>query len=412
MIRRAAALLAFFAGVLLVAAPAYAVGPGVITGTVSPVAVAPEVEVCLVEGKPSGLCTAPDPTGAYRLTGVPIGGQRVEFIPSHRSGYLKQYYDHRSRLEDARVIRIEPPPGQEVKGIDAELEPGSIVEGIARAAGTGARLADVEACVEGAGTGTVLGCSSTGPSGTYAIGSLPAGVYKVGFWGQGTSARYAPRFFGGAEDFGAATAISVPAASTVTGIDAELEVGARIEGAVTAAATGARLPGIPVCLFAAGAVAPAACVFSEPAGTYSLLGIAAGSYQVGFALAAGEVGGDTAFGESSGYLPQYYDRAAVRAGARTLSLALGQVATGIDASLLAVSPLAPVAVPAPPAGPSSALVPVIPEPMKSKARKKCRRSGRGKVSKAHSKCVKKRHRKRNKRHRHHHRPRHGSSKHR
>lgn len=50
---------------------------------------------------------------------------------------------------------------------------------------------------------------------------------------------------------------------------------------MTAASTGAGLAGIPVCLL------PSAlwqCIFTEPSGAYSLLGIGAGAHQVGFSL--------------------------------------------------------------------------------------------------------------------------------
>src|SRR4029077_7800809 len=175
--------------ILFTTAPAFAVGPGVITGTVSPAAIAPEVEVCVVEMQPSELCTAPEPGGTYHLTGGPVGPQRVEFIPSHRSGYLKQYFNHVSRLEEATIIGIPPPPVSEVKGINAELELGSSIEGTVRAGGS--PLADVEVCAQDVGTGVTGGCSTTDISGAYAITGLPKSTYRVGFWGHGASAKYA-----------------------------------------------------------------------------------------------------------------------------------------------------------------------------------------------------------------------------
>ncbi|HKZ13186.1 MAG TPA: carboxypeptidase-like regulatory domain-containing protein [Solirubrobacterales bacterium] len=388
MIRRATIVLASLAAGLFAVAPAFAVGPGVITGTVSPASVAPEVEVCVVEVQPSELCTAPEPSGKYRLTGVPVGPQRVEFVPSYRSGYLKQYFDHKSRLEEATFLQVSPPAGSEIKGIDAELELGSIIGGTVRAASGGAPLADVEVCVQGAGTGIPFGCSTTDIAGMYALAGLPKGTYKVGFWGHGSSAKYAPE----------STLVEVPAASSVTGIDAELAVGARIEGTVTAASTGAALSGIPVCLFAVGAAVPTRCAFTESAGTYSLLGIAAGDYQIGFSLGAAELGGDSAFGESAGYLPQFYEDAAARSGSRSLSLVLGQIETGVDAALLSVPQVAPPALPVGLASSPTSAAQVLGEPARPRARKKKCRRGRGaKASKARSTCGKKPHRKKRKR---------------
>jgi hypothetical protein len=397
VIRRAAVFLAVLAVTLLAAAPASAVGPGVITGTVSPASIAPEVEVCVVEAQLSELCTAPAVGGTYRLTGVPVGPQRVEFIPSHRSGYLKQYYDHAKKLGEATVVVIPPPTASEVKGINAELELGSTIEGTVRAAPGGSPLAAVEVCAVEVGNGAQGGCSFTDASGGYKLVGLAEGTYRVGFWGQGSSAKYAPD----------ATTIVVPAATSLTGIDVELAVGARIEGTVRQASTGVVLPEIPVCVFAVSAAEPTRCAFTETRGDYVIPGLAAGKYQVGFALSGADLGGDGAFGGPTGYLAQYFVDAADRAGSQALSLTLGQVIAGVDAALL--SP--PLGVPAPPPGPlttpSSSLVQVFSEPTKQKTKKakRCRRSSTRQFSRAGSTCVKKPHRKKKKRQHRHHRAR-------
>jgi hypothetical protein len=389
MIRRATISLVVLAVTLLTAAQASAVGPGVITGTVSPASIAPEVEVCVVEAQASELCTAPDAGGTYRLTGVPVGAQRVEFVPSHRSGYLKQYYNQARKLEQATVIGISAPPNSEVKGIDAELERGSTIQGTVRASLGKSPLADIEVCAVEIGTGAEGGCSITDASGAYALVGLVEGTYRVGFWGHGSSAKYAS----------GETTIVVPRATSLTGVDAELAVGARIEGTVRQASTGMPLPEISVCLFAVSATAPTQCAFTEAGGGYAILGIAAGDYQVGFALGAEELGGEPAFGGAAGYLSQYYADAATRAGSRTLSLILGQVSSGVDAALLSPRQDAPPAPPGPLTNPSSSLVQVFSEPTKQKPKKakRCRRSSTGKLSKGRPKCTRKPHRNRKKR---------------
>jgi hypothetical protein len=66
-----------------------------------------------------------------------------------------------------------------------------------------------------------------------------------------------PQFFDGIETV---SAIAVtPPGSDVTGIDAELAKGARIEGIVSSGGDGSALPGIPVCLFGVAAVKPSQC---------------------------------------------------------------------------------------------------------------------------------------------------------
>ncbi|HEY2052493.1 MAG TPA: carboxypeptidase-like regulatory domain-containing protein [Solirubrobacterales bacterium] len=371
MIRRATIVLVAFAAFLLLSAPAFAVGPGVIVGTVVPASVAPEVEVCVVEPHPSELCTAPELSGSYRLTGVPVGPQRVEFVPSHRSGYLTQYFDRKSRLEEATTIQIGPPPGSEVKGIDAELELGSTVEGTVTSAIGGAPLPNVEVCVLGAGTRITFGCTFTGVLGAYAVAGLPGGVYKVGFWGRGGSAEYAPQFYSGKEAFNGATTVTVPRASSVTGIDAELTIGSRIEGRVTAGATGVALANVPVCLFAVSAVAPAQCVFTGPSGAYTLHGIAAGNYQVGFSLLAAETGWDSFQGEDDGFESQYYDGVATRAAASTIPVLSATESSGVDAALLA-PPAPPMPAPILAAAAPIPATPTISEPKANGKKRKTR----------------------------------------
>jgi hypothetical protein len=404
--RRGLVVLLTLVGILSAPASAFAVGPGTIFGTVSPAAIAPEVEVCVVEPRPSELCTAPDASGAYRLTGVPVGPLRVEFLPSYRSGYLVQYYDHRSSLGEATVLVMpSPPPAPELKGIDAELEPGSEIEGTITAALGGEPLEGVEVCAEEAGSNISVGCTESAESGRYAVTGLASGVYKVGFWGRGGAAEYTPQFFGGAELFGGGTPITVPLGSDVTGIDAELAKGARIEGRVTAAGVGDGLPGIPVCLFGVAAVEASQCVFTEATGTYAMGGIPAGEYQLGFSPSAAEMGDEAIFSGDDGYLAQYYSEAPNRSASQTLSLSSGQDLAGIDARLSATPTMPPIlqpaSVPAAPAAP----VQFVGEPFRRMRPKKktCMGSrAKKKGPKRAAKCGKNRHRS-NRRHRRGHR---------
>jgi hypothetical protein len=398
--RRGLLVLWTFVAILSAPASAVAVGPGAISGTVSPAAIAPEVEVCVVEPRPSELCTAPDATGAYRLTGVPVGPLRVEFLPSHRSGYLVQYYDFKSLLREATVLGMPPPPNSELKGIDAELEPGSEIEGTVTAAPGGTPLGGVEVCVQEAGTGVPVGCAESAESGKYAVTGLASGVYKIGFWGRGRAAEYAPQFFDETESFGGATAITVPPGSDVIGIDAELTKGARIEGMVASASDGSALPGIPVCLFGVAAVQPSQCAFTEPTGAYAMIGIPTGQYQVGFSPDAAEMGGGAILMGGDGYLPQYYFGAANRLESQTLSLSSGQVLAAINARLSAVASMPPILPPASALTAPAAAVQFVGEPIRQPRHKKksCSGSRQKGGAKGKAKCVKNRGR-RTRRHR-------------
>lgn len=409
MIRRAATIGLALLLIMVLPAAAMAVGPGTISGKVTPVAIAPEVEVCVVEAQPSELCTAPEASGAYRLRNVPLGPLRVEFLPSYRSGYLNQYYDHRARLAEASVIEI-PSQHPELREIDADLKRGSTIEGTVTAAPGAGPLEGVEVCAQEAGTRASVGCAESGESGRYALSGLPGGGYKVGFWGYGRTADYLSTFYGGTSSFDGATSITVPAQSVVSGIDAELEKGARIEGTVTAAGGGGGISDVPVCLFPVAALAPAQCVLSGSFGLYAMVGIASGDYQVAFAPAASEMGGETAPAPGGPYLTQYYQGAASRGESRTLSLAPAQALPDIDAALASVPVAAPTTPPTLAPAPAPVFTPVQFPPEPTKRRRKCGRAGGGKGTRAGAKCAK--HRKRTRRKHSRHRRRHGHSRHR
>jgi hypothetical protein len=331
-------------GATLLALPAAAAASGTISGRVTPVEVAHETEVCVVEVSISRLCTYPQADGTYAMTGIPLGAIKVEFLPSYRSQYVPQFYNHARTLAEATSITLTA-QGSGVGNVDAELEFGGVIEGKVTAAVGGASLAGVEVCAIEAVKKVPNGCGFTNAAGEYHLGALPVGAYKVGFWGHGASAEYAPSYYHEASTLATATPISVNAGAVRAGIDASLAEGAKVLGTVRAAAGGSALAEIPVCLFAGSAITPTQCTYSEGSGAYSLVGIPGGSYQVGFSLGSAEIGGEEVSSEDDGYLTQYYPLVPNRSEGQVLMLGTGQVATGVDGSLLAPPPPAP----APPA---------------------------------------------------------------
>jgi hypothetical protein len=125
----------------------------------------------------------------------------------------------------------------------------------------------------------------------------------------------------------------VTAGETITGIDAGLARGGKIKGTVTAAAGGARLADIAVCLFAAISPKPQRCTYSDEAGEYSFAGLQVGPYQVGFSLDSAEIGADGGAEEVDGCESQYYDGVGNRAEATTISVLAPEMIGGVDATL-------------------------------------------------------------------------------
>lgn len=349
---------------------------GTVEGTVTPIEWAQEVEVCVAQSQVSEICTAPQADGSYVLGGVPPGGVRIEFTPSYRSGLLRQFYDGKSELSEAKSILLTP-ENPTVSGIDAALLEGGAIEGTATAASGGEPLAEVEVCAISVGPLSIKICGDTDPDGTYQLHSLPSGTYAVEFWGQGKSAEYQPLSQQG---------VDVTAGKPTMGVDAALAKGAGIQGVVTAAAGGRRLPDITVCLFSVARPSPLRCTYSDEVGSYSFTGLTDGSYQVGFSPGAAELGGEGVVGEGDGFEPQYYDQVQDRAMARTISVLAPTLVEGVDAAL--VAPPEPTASPPPPAAAASIVDSAqrITEPMPRKV--VCRKGYRKKKVKGKTRCVK------------------------
>jgi hypothetical protein len=366
------------------APPALAVGPGKIQGTVNPVEFATEVEVCLVEGAtPSDTCTVPAANGSYALVDVPLGPQQVEFLPSFRSRLIPQYYDHKNRLSEAATISITS-NSLNKGGISADLIAGGVIKGTVTALGTGG-LAEVEVCAKSVASPPVSSCSETDPGGEYELHSLPTGTYKVGFWGRGVSAEYQTQYYNGSSTFAQATPVAVTNGGEITGIDVALARGSAVGGTLRAASTGASLPAVSVCLFAASNPGPERCTYSDGSGAYRFQGLPSGSYQVGFSLGLSEIGGEGVAGEEDGFQTQFYPGVATRAEAQTLPLIAPQTMLAIDASLLAPPMPAP---PAPPLVLPTAIVPAPPAVAVPPTKKGCKPGYRKQKVKGKARCVK------------------------
>ncbi|MCX5637851.1 MAG: carboxypeptidase regulatory-like domain-containing protein, partial [Planctomycetota bacterium] len=70
-----------------------------------------------------------DENGFYEMTGLPSGAYRVELATWDASSgnYIKQYYNHTIRWEQATLVHVQP--GQEISGIDFDLMEGASLSG-------------------------------------------------------------------------------------------------------------------------------------------------------------------------------------------------------------------------------------------------------------------------------------------
>jgi hypothetical protein len=145
-------------------------------------------------------------------------------------------------------------------------------------------LAGVEVCAE-AVVGGGFECELTEAGGAYELPELPEGEYTVEFWASPQN--FVRQFYSGATTQATATPVTVTAGGVTPGIDAVLEKGAKINGAVTVAATGQPAAGIFACAFGT-TVSSFGCAETNASGIYSIVGLAGGQYEVFFESGPGQ----------------------------------------------------------------------------------------------------------------------------
>ena len=343
-----AALLGWVALLLFAPSAFAAEGTGAISGTVT-AAVSHDdlqgIEVIAYEAGdelPAGFATT-KANGEYTVEGLASGSYKVEFLAGFESGlnYVTQYYEGASSLAAAKPLPVTQ--GATTSGIDAELQEGG------KLSGTVTRytlsedivpLKNIEVTVyQASGTERPVGFATTKADGDYTVEGLASGSYKVEFSpGFESGLNYVTQYYEDASTLAAATAVPVTEGATTKGIDAELRAGGEIEGTVTDASTHAVLSGVEVAALGPGKVAEGIAL-TDASGHYTIAGLAAGSYVVGFAV--------------EHYITQYYDDQSSFASANAVAVAQESTTGAIDAALAPKAPVntvAPVASGTPAAG--------------------------------------------------------------
>ncbi len=298
-------------------AAASAAPSGQITGTVTDASTSEPVAGVAVQayesgGNPVGSGqTAAD--GTYTISGLPTGSYKVGFVPG--GNYVSQFYNGQATLAAADPVSVTA--GSPTTGINAALAAGGQITGTVTDASTSAPLGNVEVDVYGP-SGSLVTYTHTASDGTYEVPGLATGNYKVGFVPTET---YLPQFYNGKANLATADPVSVTAGATTSAINAALAAGGQITGTVTDASTSAPVENVEVDLYdSTGAVVASAQTASD--GTYTISGLATGTYKVGFV-------------PTETYLPQFYNGKATLAAADPVSVTAGSPTTGINAALAA-----------------------------------------------------------------------------
>jgi carboxypeptidase family protein len=197
-----------------------------------------EVEVCvsaklLPEFEPR--CAETDVAGKYRIEPLPPGPYTAYFSAANPRDIFPQYFGGATSAGEADDFFVFG--YNETAGIDAMMELGSTISGRVDEVGSGAPLIGIRVCALTAGSGTEVGCTTTGPDGDYSIFDLPAGSYVVGFSVTAEEGGlpvlnqedgYVRQYFDDEPSFADADAVDATQPSVYGEVDAHLVKGAEV----------------------------------------------------------------------------------------------------------------------------------------------------------------------------------------
>ena len=332
--RLAAAVLAAAAcvGCVLVVSATAATPTGAIAGLVtntSSAAIAGASVTVYQDALVAGSATTAD-DGTYTVNSLAPGSYTVSFAPPPPTGsaggaenYLPQNYDAESPSSAGDPVLVNA--GETTSAVDASLQPGGAISGVVLD-GSGSPVNGVE--VEAYDSnGLPMPATQSGADGTWSIDRLPAGVYSLGFTASGADLNFLAQFLGGGSTIAGAYGVSVSAGATTSGVDIHLQPGGRITGKVTDASSVPIANALVDAYDAGGDIAASATSAAD--GTYSINGLAGGSYRVGFTTPSGPLT------PGPNYLPQFAGGAATLSSAKAVSVTTGGTSAGVDAQLAA-----------------------------------------------------------------------------
>ncbi|HUZ54684.1 MAG TPA: carboxypeptidase-like regulatory domain-containing protein [Streptosporangiaceae bacterium] len=281
---QAAALVSRLVSGPAVQAPAQAGKVAHISGRVTNRAGHPVAKVCVLAtttgGIGFGFLARTSSTGRYRLRVRP-GRYDVSFQPScaGQGNYAPQLWKRAGSLAKATALRVKA--GQVVTKIDAVLGVGAVITGRVRT-NSNPHPSLGGLCVDAEGTGgqrPFFGFAVTRADGSFRLPSLATGKYRLFFnSGCGSPSPYLPA--------AVRTPVAVTDGKTTTGVTAVLTLGGTITGTVKDS-NGKQLAGI--CANA-GSTRNFYEAITQSNGTYKIIGVAAGSYQMQFSPGCGNKG--------------------------------------------------------------------------------------------------------------------------
>jgi len=329
-------------------------------------------------------CVFTAPGGTYEIALGSKGTYKVEFWP--RGGdlnYIAQFYDEKRYWGEATDVYSSAAPTEHV---NAALEEGGEIEGQVVSEVGGAPIQGVLVCAEQDLGDAETGCDLTDADGNYKIIGLREGEYTVEFIPEYNELAFLGEYYDDAFSWWLGDRVPVTVGGLTAGIDAALEPASEIRGLVTAAASGAPLQGILVC------IAPpldydetyfsdyGQCTRTGASGAYAFSGLEAGQYKAMFSVELWEYIHQIPpmKPEPDGYPTVYWNEKPTWEESEAITLTAPTIAIA-NARL---GPPAPAAGPAPPAAARTALRP---------SRRRCKPGFTRKKIKGKRRCVRRSH---------------------
>ncbi len=253
-----------------------------------------------------------DSEGNYSLTGLPAGEYIVE---AHAPDYMPEFWQEADSLKNATLVKVAN--SEITTGIDFTLTPGATIAGTVIDNGTGTAIEKALVTVMRKGN-HLQKSNKTDAAGRYAIDGLPSGTYLAyavakGYYGQ---------WYLKVDSRLEATPIEVTAPNVVEGIDFALSKIEHLQGGIAGLviddSTGLPIEGAVLTAMPLTFARPKQAV-TGPDGTYEISGLRRGIYVV--------------VCWATGYKGEFYNDARRWYKATPVSVADGQVTSGIDFGL-------------------------------------------------------------------------------
>ncbi len=272
-----------------------------------------------------------DSEGKYTIGGLPYGDHVVRSPSGGRwgsgdSNYFTEYYNNKSREEQAELVTVASDANP--SNINFTLSAGGSISGKVIADASLDSIANLHVFAEDYTTGEWLAGTNTRADGTYTLGGLPAGVYRVRAAPSNDDLPYADEYYDNTSERNEARPVTVTAGQDTPGINFSLfslERGGSISGKVIADASLDGIANLNVNATDYTTGEGMAGTQTRADGTYTLSGLPAGTYRVR-AMPSNNI---------LPYANEYYDNVYGYDEAQRVTVTTGHDTTGINFSLAA-----------------------------------------------------------------------------